>query len=487
MARDWRDRRIAKLERELAERDEVLAQLRAELNAARAEIADLKARLDMSSRNSSKPPSSDPPGVQRPPPKGPTGRKPGGQPGHSRHERRRLPADRVVHVVPEACERCGAHLAGTDSPPHTHQVIDVPVVRPDVTDYVLHAQCCSDPACGHVTQAHLPVGVPSGSFGPGVAAMVGLATGKYRLSKRLVQQLLSDMFGIELCLGSIANLEQQMSAALAAPVEEAAAHVRQQSMVNMDETGWYEGRQNGRARRAWLWVAVTSLVTVFRVSLRRGAQVAKEMLGPDFSGWLGSDRWSAYNWLAANRRQLCWSHLLRDLQGFVDRGGFGGEVGQGLLDLAHRMFQWWHRVRDGTLSRASFQRRMRPVERDVIAHLQLAALCAEPKTAGMAQEILKLQDALFTFVRIEGVEPTNNVAERQVRPGVMWRKSSFGTQGTDGSRYVERILTAVATLKQQKRHILDYLLTACRAWLLNEAPPSLLANDRSRRCHRQAA
>lgn len=485
MGRDWRDQRIAELERRLAERDEVIAQLRAELQTARAEIADLKARLGTSSRNSSKPPSTDPPGASRPA-KPPTGRKPGGQPGHARHERRRLPPDREVHLVPEACERCGAPLADEPLWVGTHQVVDVPAVKPDVTDDVVHARCCSDPACGHVTQASLPPGVASGSFGPGVGAIVALVTGKYRLSKRLVQQLLSDLLGIELSIGSIANREQQMSAVLAVPVEQAREHVRQQSMVNIDETGWYEGRKGGRAGRAWLWGAVTSLVTVFRISLSRGAQVAKEILGADFAGRLGSDRWSAYNWVSTSRRQLCWSHLSRDFQGFVDRGGLGGEIGQELLVLRDRMFEWWHRVRDGTLSRASFQRHMRPVERDVVAHLELAALCAEPKTAGMAKEILKLKDALFTFVDVEGVEPTNNTAERQVRPGVMWRKLSFGTQAADGSRYVERILTAVATLKQQKRHILDYLLTAYRAWLLNEAPPSLLPNARSRRCDRQA-
>jgi transposase len=208
-----------------------------------------------------------------------------------------------------------------------------------------------------VTQASLPAGVPSGSFGPGVAAIVSLVTGKYRLSKRLAQQLVSDVLGIELCIGSIANLEQQMSTAVAAPVEHARDDVRQQSLVNIDETGWYEGREGGRARRAWLWVAVTSLVTVFRISLSRGAQVAQEILGAEFAGRIGSDRGSAYNWLAPSRRQLCWSHLSRDFQGFVDRGGLGGEIGQGLLDLVDRMFQWWHRVRDGTLSRASFQRR----------------------------------------------------------------------------------------------------------------------------------
>ncbi len=486
MGLDGWDRRIAELDRRLAERDEVIAQLRAELQAARAEIADLKARLGTSSRNSSKPPSSDPPGAGRPT-KPPTGRKPGGQPGHPRHERRGLQPDRVVHVVPEACECCGAPVLAKPVRTRTHQVIDVPAIKPDVTDYVLHARGCSDPACGHVTEASLPPGVPSGSFGAGVAAIVSLATGRYRLSKRLVQNLLSDMLGIEVCVGSIANLEQQMSAAMAAPVEQAREHVRQQSMVNIDETGWYEGREGGRARRAWLWVAVTSLVTVFRISLSRGTKVAMEILGADFTGSVGSDRWSAYNWLTTSRRQLSWSHLARDFQGFVDRGGLGGEIGQGLLDLADRMFEWWHRVRDGTLPRACLQRRMKAVQRDVIAHLELAVLCAEPKTAGMAQEILKLKDALFTFVDVEGVEPTNNVAERQVRPGVMWRKLSFGTQAADGSRYVERILTAVATLKQQKRNILEYLIAAYRAWLLAEAPPSLLPNARSRRRYRQAA
>jgi transposase len=266
-------------------------------------------------------------------------------------------------------------------------------------------------------------------------------------------------------LGAISKIEQQTSEALAAPVEEAREYVRQQAVANADETGWYEGKSEGKKDRAWLWVLATSLVTVFKIAKSRGEDVAREMLGDVFQGVLGSDRWSAYNFVDAFRRQLCWSHLLRDFQGFVDRGGKGGEIGVALLRQADLMFTWWHRVRDGTLTRRTFQRRMEPVKEEILRLLRAAVVRAEQKTRGMAKAILKLKWALFTFVRVPGVEPTNNVSEQSVRTAAIARKLS---------RFVERMLTATATLKQQKRNVLDYLVAAHQARLHGRAPPSLL-------------
>ena len=435
-----------------------------------AENAELRARLGQNSQNSSKPPSSDPPGTPREP-KVPTGRSRGGQPGHKGHKRERLPADRVVPVVPTRCGRCQRPLRGTDPNPWIHQVIELPEIRPDVTDYELHELGCE---CGATTRASLPVGVPGGAFGPRLMAAVALCTGRFRMPKRMAQEFLHDMVGVEVAVGSICKMEQSVSGAIAAPVEEACAAVQEQPVAHQDETGWYEGIEQGRKGRAWLWVAVTALVTVFRIARSRGAEVTKEMLGEDFRGFLVVDRWAAYRWVARGMRQLCWAHLIRDFCGFAERGGAVGRIGEQLLERAAVMFRLWHRIRDGTLTRRTFQRRMKPVERSVARLLRKAAVCGDAKVEGMAKEILKHEPALFTFVYADGVEPTNNKAERALRNAVIWRKISFGTDSERGSRFVERILTVTTTLKQQRRHALSFLTTACEAALHGRPPPSLL-------------
>lgn len=458
-------------------RDQRIAELEALVVALLARIAELEAKLGQNSTNSSKPPSSDPPGTAQKPPKAPTGRKPGGQPGHEKHVRELLPVEqvnKVVELIPEQCRNCQGRLRGKDAEPRRHQVTEVPPIKPHVTEYRCHELTCE--RCGEATRPELPPEATS-VFGPRLNSIVSLCGGEYRLAKRTTQMLLSDLLGVDLALGSVSNLEQETSESVAAPVEDARAYVREETFVNGDETGWYEGKKAGRRIRAWLWVAATPLVTVFLISLSRGAAVAKQILGENFTGFLTSDRWSAYNWLDVVLRQLCWSHLTRDVQGFIDRGGVGGELGKQLMDLRHQMFGWWHRVRDGTLLRATFERRMEPVEAKFIRLLGEAELRAEPKTAGMAKEILKLKSALFTFVTVEGMEPTNNFAERQVRCAVQWRKTSFGTQSPAGSRFVERMLTVTATLRQQKRHVLEYLTAACAAHRLGQPAPSLLPDD----------
>ena len=221
-------------------------------------------------------------------------------------------------------------------------------------------------------------------------------------------------------------------------------------------------------------MAVTRLVTVFVVRLSRSGQVARELLGEGFCGILVTDRYSAYNWYPVRWRQLCWSHVLRDFEAIRGRGGASEEIGDALLEQAHQMFAWWHRVREGTLTRSTFRSYMTPLRREVERLLEVGSQCGMAKTEGTCREILKRREALWTFVQVEGVEPTNNTAERSIRPGVQWRKGSFGTQGQDGSRFVESMMTVVATLKQQKRNVLDYLTAAHEAALRGEPAPSLL-------------
>ena len=258
-------------------------------------------------------------------------------------------------------------------------------------------------------------------------------------------------------------------AALAQPVAEARAYVQAQPVAYLDETGWREGRA-----RAWLWAAVTTWVTVFVVRLSRSGQVAQELLGEQFWGYLVTDRWSAYAWYPPWRRQVCWAHLLRDIEAMIERGGGSHAMGEALRAQARQMVHWWHRVRDGTLTHASVASSMWPVRREVERLLNAGQTCGVPKTEGTCREILKLRQALWTCVRHEGVEPTHNAAERAIRPGVLWRKGSFGTQSPDGSRFVDTQMTVVATLKQQHRHVLACVTAACEAALHGEAAPALL-------------
>lgn len=459
-------RKQAALEKRIAELEWLLA-------AALKRIEELEAQLGQNSSNSSKPPSTDISGTARRG-KEPTGRLRGGQAGHKRSLRQLVPVEEVDHVeelVPSKCRRCGRRLTGRDPDPRRHQVTEVPVVRPTVTEYRLHALRCG---CGESTRARLPLGVPQGSFGPVLASVVALCTVQFRQSKRLAQTLLSTLLNVDLSLGAISKIERQTSQVLAEPVEEARTFAREQARANMDETGWTEDKEGGRKKRAWLWVLTTATVTVFQIAKSRGEDVAKQMLGEGFGGILGTDRWGGYNWVKTHRRQLCWSHLLRDFQGFVDRGGRGAEIGKRLLEEAKRMFHWWHRIRDGTLSRATFQRRMKPVERKIIALLEEAVVCAESKTKGMAKKMLGIKQALFTFVHHSDVEPTNNISERRIRQGVILRKLTFGTDSAAGSRFVERMLTVSTTLQQQDRPVLDFLVAAHEAHLHRTKPPSLL-------------
>jgi transposase len=291
----------------------------------------------------------------------------------------------------------------------------------------------------------------------------------YRLSKRNIQQLLADCFGVELALGSISALESVTSEALREPVAEARCFVPQQPVVHIDETGWREAN-----RRAWLWTAVTGSVMVFLIRLGRGSQVAKELVGAAFAGTLVSDRWSGYRWVPIKQRQLCWSHLIRDLRQMAEAGGSAGAIGEALGMCARQLFHWWHRVRDGTLQRSSFRAYVAPLRMEVRALLREGALCEDTKSAALCRSLLQHEPALWTFVYRQGVEPTNNPAERALRPVVLWRKGSFGTQSRAGSDFAERMLTVIATLRQQQRNVLDYVTTACEAALHRHPVPSLL-------------
>src|SRR5215831_8577361 len=449
----------------------LIQQYERRLQALQREVDQLTERLNQNSTNSARPPSSDPPHVKRRPPQPSSGRKKGGQPGHARQQRPLVPPELVkqaIPLMPSACRRCGQALHGEDPHPRRHQVAEIPPVEAEVTEYRLHRLTCM--ACGTRTCASLPAGVPTGAFGPRLQAVLAILAGGYRLGKRPIRQLAHDLFGLSISTGMVAKLERSTAEALQQPAAELAEYVRTQH-AHVDETSWREAGQ-----KAWLWVVVTPLVTLFHIAATRCGKVAGRLLGSAYRQVVTSDRWKAYN--GFRRRQFCWSHLRRDFQAMIDRQNSGAAIGKELLDLSDRMFAWWHRVRDGTLNCSSFQVYISGLRAEVRRALTQGAACGCPKTAATCRNLTANEPKLWTFVWQEGVEPTNNAAERALRHAVLWRKGSGGTDSSRGSRFVERILSVRETCRQQGRGILGYLVECCQAHLDGKEAPSLLTTNR---------
>ena len=457
------------------ERDAVIAALLERVATLEARVRELEGQLGKNASNSSVPPSANPPGAPKPVVKKRSGKRPGGQRGHPGHSRLCLPPERVnrvIPLVPTQCDRCAAPLPASpsarDPEPTRHQFAELPRVAALVTEFQGHARSC--PGCGHVTHEAIPAALRAHAFGPRLAAALSYLSGCPYASKRGLAAVVEDLFGLPISLGTVAALQQQTSQALQPAHQEIARVVQQAEVKHVDETGW---KQAGQKR--WLWVAVTATAALFVVHLRRSAAALKALLGEVVTGLVCSDRWSAYSLIPVERRQLCWAHLKRDFQAMAERGGEAGQVGEELSAYARILFRLWHKVRDGTRKRPWLARKVEAWLRpEVQALLARGAACGCAETEGTCADILKLEPALWTFVRAEGLEPTNNAAERALRPAVLWRKRSFGCHSAEGCRFVERLLSVVQTLRLQQRPVLDYLTEAVVAHRHTLPIPKLL-------------
>jgi transposase len=346
-------------------------------------------------------------------------------------------------------------------------VWELPIVVPDITAHHYHTLCCQD--CGRLTTAERPADVPPGAFGPRTASAIAVLHGDYHLSDRLLPRLLYEFFGLPICLGSVVNLQQESSAALAAVYEEIHSAAVQQDRAHIDETSWKEG-----GKRRWLWTMVTAVASVFVVAPSRSGPALRQLIGERFAGILISDRHRPYLKQSPECHQLCWSHLMRNFQALVDRGGRPGVWGADMLSLSRVVFRLWHLYREGTIDRATLQAAMAPVQ--AAFHTLLVAgarRCDAPEA--LCQELLAHEAALWTFVREERVEPTNNAAEQALRGAVIWRKSCFGAHSADGNRFVERILTVSASCRKQNRHLLTFVTEAIEAYWAGRPAPTLLS------------
>lgn len=473
------EERIGRLESELRRVLEENARLREENTLLRTEnvrltarVAELEARLKQDSSNSHKPPSSDPKFKAGRLKARRTGRKPGGQPGHKGVTRAIVPPEQVTErtdVLPPGCSGCGADLSAVAAAgePFVQQVVELPPIQPVVREYRCIRKRC--PTCGKMNEAAVPPEARHGT-GPHLTAWAAVLSGRFRLSRAEVADLLSTLLHVPICKGTVQACCERASAALAETVAELEGALPTQPRLNLDETGWRQRRV-----RHWLWIAVAPLFACFALHRRRGSDQLDLWFPTGFTGIAHSDRWSAYRRFDAARRQLCWAHLFRDLQAIVDAGGPGRERAEMALAGAAQLFETWHTFLDRELTRSQLVRDAGPF----IAAFQSfcadgAAQSADRRWRALGANLLRDWPAVFRFVDTEGVDPTNNTGEQRLRQAVLWRRSSQGTRSDAGSAFVARMLTVGTTCQIQARRLIDFVTEAVDAALVGKQAPSLL-------------
>ena len=458
---------LVALSERIVAQDEQIARL-----AARLE--DLERRLSRNSRNSSTPPSQDPPDAPERKRVPSEGRSAGGQPGHPGHGRRFAPIERVDQLVEQWPERCACGYLFSEAErepvgePARHQVWELPPIAILLFEHWLHRLRCPD--CGATARAQLPADVPAGSFGPRLQAAVATLSVRNRVSRRDLVELMNELFGCALSTGTVDAIVQRTGQALGVPYEGLLGHLRGAAAVNVDETGW---RLRGGKRT--LWGAFTARAALFRIAPDRHQRELVALLGNGFAGVACSDRWWAYNSLEPEKRQVCWSHLVRDLTAHAEGMAAQKEFGEAGLQITERLFAAWHDFQqDG--DRPALKRAIAPLKRQLRTLLEQAAR-KSTKTKyhrAFAKNLLKLWPALWTFSELDGIEPTNNAAERGLRGAVIYRKLSLGSQSAHGEQTIERLLSVSQTCRLQKRSLYAYLTDLLTAKARGDPIPTLV-------------
>ena len=457
-----------------AELEALNAELRAQNAALRARIEELERRLGQNSQNSSRPPSSDPPSAPERKRGKRSRRKRGGQPGHPAGKRELVAPERVNERLerwPEDCSGCGHDLGGQEresvGEPLIFQQAELPPVSVLISEYVRHRVRCE--RCGRLTLAGLPAGVSESVLAPRFEAVIATLAGSYRLSRRQIAALVQELFGWPLSTGAIDKAIMRVSGILEDPWRELAEAIRQAEVVHADETSWRMG-----AAKQWLWVAAGALVACYRIDPSRGQAAAKELLGEDFGGFVVSDRYAGYHFLDVLQQQLCWAHAIRQLVEISEREGAPGRLGEKLVKAARGVIAVHHRYLQEEHTLAWLKRELSPLRDRIHGLLEQGERGRHEKTANFCAGLLKEYDALWTFCEVQGIDPTNNAAERALRHGVILRKVNGGSKSEEGNRFIERILSTRETCRLQRRSMLDYLTAAVTAARLGEPVPTLL-------------
>jgi transposase len=440
-----------------------------EIQQLKCRVKELEDKLNTNSSNSSKPPSQDP--FRERKKNKSSMRKQGAQKGHQGHSRHLIPSEKVQtthELKPNLCPGCQSNsfdleIIGIE----VRQVIELPEMPPEVTQYNIHTCRCS--CCGKHVKADIPNEAKYG-FGPRLMGFITSLSGEFRLSKRQVVALMGKI-GVRICSGSVCKIHARASQILKAPFEEIKQQTLKQQHLNADETSW-----KTITMKRWIWVGCSKDSVFFEIKTSRGAKAFQEVFG-EYKGGLTVDRYNAYNSHQGDK-QTCWSHADRDFEKIASRDSFDKIIGEGLLKCKEEVFKLWHSFKDGQITRGELIRKIEegPKE-DVRLWFKMGAVHedCQNKTKATCYDFYTRFDTLWLFVYKENIEPTNNAAEQSLRHGVIWRKLSFGSQSETGERFVERVMTVAETLKRQAKNSFDYFTRCFSEFIRGGHSPPIFA------------
>jgi transposase len=473
-------RELERLREEVAERDR-------QIGKQQERIADLERQLaarQRNSTNSSKPPSSD--GLagkqrRRCSLRKKSGRKPGGQPGHTGHERPRVETpDRIEEVLPQQCKHCGTALPQapeerqTDGAVFRRQIVDLPeAILPVVTEYQYPKLVC--PCCQKETRATLRP-EHEHEIGERLTGAISYLIAVRKMTRRDVHATMRDLFGVDISVGSVQKAWEETSEAVQSPYEELEQALPTEPVVNSDETG---SRTNGDKR--WVWVLCSPWFVFYHIASSRGVEVLVQLLGEAFPGILCSDRCPTYLSYHRGLAQFCWAHLQRTLKGIKELASTADAVhfARDMLSAVERLFALWYRFRgeagagERLLSRTELIQQSIPIQKRICRLAARYLDSDDREVRNLARAFYEHWDKLFTFLEHEGVEPTNNFPERSLRLFVLIRKITYGNRSANGEVALARLLTVTQTCNLQQRSLLGYLLTAVYHHRRRQPAPSL--------------
>jgi transposase len=454
---------VTTLRQIIAEQKEQIVALQEQITALIKENQGLKEKLRTNSSNSSKPPSQDPNRTSRRSKS--TGKKTGGQPGHVGHKRKLYPVEEVsktIEVRPEVCPKC-ASMSFEQVPVaiEVRQVVDLPEISPEVTQYNIYT--CKCKCCWKHVRGEVPKEAEHG-FGPRLMGFVTMLTGEGHLTKRKICSIAAHL-GLRISLGALCNIHKLATTLLRPEYEAIKETVLEQDNLNADESGWQV-----RGKRHWVWIGATPKATFFQIDPSRSQQAYARIFG-NYSGVLNTDRHGAYN-KHEGAKQSCLAHIDRRFEKMCERPGIDGTCGKLLEEQLDRVFGLWAQFKEGAFSRTTLQEKANEWVENIRVILKFTANEANnSKSIALAHDLLDRFPTLWTFLSAEGVEPTNNLAERGLRPVVVFRKLSGGSQSEWGVLFTERLMTVVCTLKQNAKNVFNFLTEIFAAHCNARSPP----------------
>jgi len=432
------------------------------LKLALKRIAILEEQLNKNSKNSSKPPSTD----QK------SNSTKGNSPRNFRNKgfnRASFPPDQVDDFIScslENCPCCGSIKLSELDKTLMFQQVDLPEAKAIVTQYNCKQHKCK--SCGNISFAPLPKGVPDSAFGSRLMAFIATLTGALHLSKREAIWLVKNLYGIDISEGSIINVEERVSIALCEVYERIHKHVTQSVFSkHFDETSWRD-----RGKTHYVWTASTLTATYLHIDPSRSRDAFQRFTGILSKAPIVTDRYAVYNHLE-QPHQYCLAHLIRECRKYSERDGPDGEIGHALEKELIQICRNHREFREGLISKGSRNSRFRYQKKHLENLILDGFIEGSEQFASFCDRLFECFSNLWVFSNFTDVEPTNNLAERDLRKAVLWRKKSYGTRSERGQRYVERISSIVQTLKKSGLNAFDYLRTAVLDFYCNKSAPMI--------------